>query len=497
MMQIPLFKKLSLANIQKSDEKFVYFVAFLYSISTGEIGGIDLIRTTRDTNYGKYTAAFRDVYQIGVGWSFGISRSLEMIAEKVSSDKTDQLKQLLIKLAQVIRLGDALRTFFADELKSTLMTYSIVYERKLENQKLFLEMFYTLMSTAAFMIAANSIMSMLMGQSNSESILLMSFIGVAASMSAFVFMMYVMFPRDILGYQSADEDFKFRLKIYMAVGAGVGIGVVLLITNILPATLTVGIAAAPLFYPGLYARKMEQKLKEINNWYPEFVRHFGEIYATIGSVGSTLEAVLRSDFGPLQSHLERFKNRIKHRVEQKICFELFSRDTGSQVIANGNEVVSFAMDKGANLNLAGNHVADITTKINELRAKRTQTAKTFETIIVVLHALTLAVFGLMNKLTSIFFDLVNTVDVSNDTLNLTPIDPAFMAMMMPLMILMTSVISAMALKVAQGGLYKTVFYHIALLMVIGSVVMFVMDALLSDYLATHVLDFVKPTIGPV
>lgn len=492
MMQIPFISKLSLANLQKSDEKFVYFIAFLYSISTGEIGGIDLIRTARDTNYGKYTAAFRDVYQLGVGWSFGISRSLEMIAEKISTDRADQLKQLLIKLSQVIRLGDALKEFFAEQLKSTLMMYSIVYERKLENQKLFLEMFYTLMSTAAFMIAANSIMSMLMGQENSESILLMSFIGVAASMSAFVFMMYIMFPRDILGYQSADEDLKFRIKVYMAIGAGVGIGTVLLFANVLPASLVVGVAAAPMFYPGLYARKMEQKLKEINNWYPEFVRHFGEIYATIGSVGSTLEAVLRSDFGPLQQHLERFKNRVKHRIEQKVCFELFSRDTGSQIIANGNEVVSYAMDKGGNLNLAGNHVAEITAKINELRAKRAQTAKTFETIIIVLHALTLAVFGLMNKLTTIFYELVSTVDVSNDTLTLTPIDPEFMAFMMPLMILMTSIISAMALKVAQGGLYKTVFYHVAMLLVIGSIVMFVMDSLLSDYLATHVLDFAAP-----
>lgn len=494
MISLPIFKNLSLVSIQKSDEKFVYFVAFLYSISTGEVGGVDLIKTTRDTNYGRYTAAFRDVYQLGVGWSYGISRSLEMISEKVSSDKTDQLKQILVKLAQVIRLGDTLRTFFADELRSTLTTYTIVYERKLENQKLFLEMFYTLMSTAAFMIAANSIMSMLMGQENSEFILLMSFIGVASSMSAFVFMMYIMFPRDILGYQSADEDFKFRLKVYVAIGAGLGIGIVLLLADILPTTLIVGIAAAPLLYPGLYARKMEQKLKELNNWYPEFARHFGEIYATIGSVGSTLEAVLRSDFGPMQKHLERFKNRIKHRIEQKICFELFSRDTGSQVIANGNEVMTHAMDKGGNLNLAGNQVADITGKINELRAKRAQTAKTFETIILVLHALTLAVFGLMNKLTSIFFDLVSTVDVSNDTLSLTPIDPQFMAMMMPMMILMTSVISAMALKVAQGGLYKTVFYHIGLLLVIGSIVMFVMDAILSDYLATHVLDFVEPTV---
>jgi archaeal flagellar protein FlaJ len=494
MMQIPLFKNLSLANLQKTDEKFVYFVAFLYSISTGEVGGIDLIKTSRETNYGKYTAAFKEVYQLGIGWGYGVSRSLEMIADKVSTDKADQLKQLLMKLAQVIRLGDSLKTFLAEELKGTLVNYAIVYERKLENQKLFLEMFYTLMSTAAFMIAANSIMSMLMGQENSEQILLMSFIGVAASMSAFVFMMYIMFPRDKLGYASADDDLKFRLKVYMAVGAGVGVGVVLALTQIIPLTIVVGIAGAPLIYPGLVARKMEQKIRHLNDWYPQFIRHFGEIYATVGSVGGALEAVLRSDFGPLQEQIQRFKNRIRHRIEQKVAFELMSRDTGSEIIANGNSVISYAMDKGGNLNIAGNQVSEITTKINELRAKRTQTAKTFETIIIVLHALTLAVFGLMNKLTGIFFELVNTVDVSNDTLSLTPIDPQFMAMMMPAMIIMTSAISAMALKVAQGGLYKTVFYHVALLMAIGSAVMFVMDSLLSDYLATHVLDFVKPEV---
>jgi flagellar protein FlaJ len=494
LKQLQLFKNLSLSGIQKSDEKFVYFMAFLYCVSTGEIGGVDLIKTTRDTKYGRYTQAFRDVYQLGVGWAYGMSKSLEMIADKVSSDKTDHLKQLLIKFAQVIRLGDMLRTFFNDQLKSTMLNYTIVYERKLENEKLFLEMFYTLMSTAAFMIAANSIMSMLMGQENAEGILIMSFIGVTASMSAFVFMMYIMFPRDKLGYATADDDFKFRLKVYMAVGAGAGIGIVLLISQMMPTTLIVGIAVAPLLYPGLAARKLEQKVKQLNEWYPEFIRHFGEIYATIGSVGGALEAVLRSDFGPLQSHVERFKNRIRHRIEQKIGFELFSRDTGSEVIANGNDVVSYTMDKGGDMNIAGNCVADITTKINELRSKRAQTAKTFETIIIVLHALTLAVFGLMNKLTTIFYELVQTVDIENTTLQLTPIDPELMRMMMPAMILMTSVISAMALKVSQGGLYKTVFYHIGILTVIGSVVMFVMDYLLSDYLSTHILDFVKVKI---
>jgi flagellar protein FlaJ len=323
-----------------------------------------------------------------------------MIAMKVSSEKTDNLKQLLVKCAQVVRLGAELKIFFKAELGATLQTYAIEYERKLEMQKLFLEMFYTLMSTAAFMIAANSIMTMLTGASSSEMILVYSLIGVGSSMSAFVFIMYMLFPRDKLAFSREDEDLKFRIKVYVSIGAGVGIGMVLLVTQVVPYSLVVGLSLAPLLYPGLIARKMEIKIKQVNQWYPEFIRHFGEILATIGSMGQALDAVLRSDFGPIQKYVISLKNRIKNKVDQQHGFELFSRDCGSEIVANGNQVISTTLDKGGDMNETGNRVADITVKINELRAKREQTSKTFESIIIVLHVLTLAVFGLMNKLTT-------------------------------------------------------------------------------------------------
>jgi flagellar protein FlaJ len=487
-MQLTSITKLSLSDLKKNDEKFVYFVAYLYSVATGEIGPVDMTRTAQYSGYGKYSQAFRDAFRLGVGWGYGLAKALEMVAIKVSTDRTDQLKQLLVKFAQVVRLGDQLKIFFKGELTATVLTYSIVYERKLEMQKLFLEMFYTLMSTAAFMIAANSIMTMLTGASSAELILVYSLFGVAITMSIFVFMMYMMFPRDKLAYSTHDEEFKFRVKVYLAVGTGAGIAMVLLTTQIVPLTLVVGISLAPLFYPGLLARKMEQKIKNINQWYPEFIRHFGEILATVGSIGQALDAVLRSDFGPIQKFLISFKNRIKNKVDQKMGFELFSRDCGSEAIANGNQVVSTALDKGGDMNETGNQVADITIKLNELRAKRAQISKTFESIIIVLHILTLGVFGLMNKLTSIFFELISTVEISNSAFSLTPIDPAFMDQIMPIMILITSVISAMALKVAQGGLYKTVFFHIALLAALGSITAFAMNSLLADYLETNILD---------
>jgi len=488
-MQLSLLKSLSANDLKKNDEKFVYFIAYLYSVSTGETEATDLVKTAASSEYGKYSTAFRDAYRLGVGWTYGLAKSLEMIALKVSAEPTNQLKQLLVKFAQVIRLGDRLSTYFKAELTGTLLSFSIEYERKLEMQKLFLEMFYTLMSTAAFMIAANSIMTMLTGADSAELILVYSMLGVGITMSIFVVMMYFLFPRDKLGYSRDDEDLKFRIKIYLSLGAGAGIGIVLLMSQVVPPSLIVGISLAPLFYPGLLARKMEQKIKQINEWYPELIRHFGEILATVGSMGQALDAVLRSDFGPIQKYVISLKNRIKNKVEQQHGFELFSRDCGSEIVANGNQVISTALDKGGDMNETGNTVADITIKINELRGKRAQTVKTFETIIIVLHVLTLGVFGLMNKLTAIFFDLIGSIQISNNAFPLAPIDPAFMEMILPIMVLMTSVLSATALKVAQGGLYKTVFFHIALLAVLGSVTVFAMDILMTDFLEASILDF--------
>ena len=56
---------------KKNDETFVYFIAFLYGISTGEIGAVDLINTGQTAPYGRYSKSLKDVYNLGVGWSRG------------------------------------------------------------------------------------------------------------------------------------------------------------------------------------------------------------------------------------------------------------------------------------------------------------------------------------------------------------------------------------------------------------------------------------------
>jgi flagellar protein FlaJ len=483
--------KEKLSEMRRSDEHQLYFMAFLYALSTGEVGAVDMIKSGESSGYGRYSDSFREVFRLGVGWGYGLARSCEMVAAKLK-DNSDPLKQLLVKLSQVLRLGDEMRAFFVDEMASALHVYSIRYEKNLETQKLFLEMFYTISSTASFMIAANSIMAMLMGNTNSESVFIMSFVGVIVSMGAFIVVMYIIFPKDRLSSDKYSNSQKFKMSLFGAIGASISIGVVLGLTNLVPLTLVVTIAAAPLFIPGFIARKLETELRSYDEWYPPFIRHMGEIYTMVGSMGQSLDAVLRSNFGPLQKHIVAFKNRIKNRINLETSFEIFSIEAGSTVIESGNTIMSRALLKGGNMNEVGTKVAEISSKINELRSKRVQTSKTFETIIIVLHGLTMAIFGLMTTLIEVFHTLLSTVPVSNAAFTLSPIDPNFVHMMMPIVIVVTSTINALAVKVGQGGLFKTVWFNIAMLIVMGGLTMYFTTYALSSFMTNHILDTYAP-----
>lgn len=487
--------KEKLSELRRSDEDLLYFVAFLYALATGEVGSVDLIKSGVTSGYGRYSNSFREVYRLGVGWGYGLAKSCEMIASKMK-DNSDPLKQLLVKLSQVIRLGDELRIFFTDEMAAAIHVFAIRYERNLETQKLFLEMFYTISSTASFMIAANSIMAMLMGNTNSESVFVMSFVGVIVSMGSFIVIMYVIFPKDKLSTGRHPSAQKFKIYFFLTLGAGIGIGLILAITNLVPLPLVVVISVAPLFIPGIMAKKLEMELRSYDEWYPPFIRHFGEIYTMVGSMGQSLDAVLRSNFGPLQRHIVGFKNRIKNRINSETSFEIFSMEAGTSIIESGNTIMSRALLKGSNMNEVGNKVSEISSKLNELRSKRVQTSKTFETIVIVLHGLTMAIFGLMSTLIEVFHTLLSTVPVSNQAFTLSPIDPNFVHMMMPLVILATSTINALAVKVGQGGLFKTVLFNIAMLTVIGGITMYGTTTALSQFLTNHILDTYAPT-GPI
>jgi len=483
--------KKKLSNVKRKDEQFTYFLGFLFALSTGDMSSVEIVKTTGSANYGRYSETFKEIFRLGVGWGYGLTKSCEAIARKLTRSEEENFKQHIIKLAQVFRLGDNLANFFKAELDVQIHNYSIQYERNLETQKLFLEMYYTLMSTASVMIAANSMLTMLMGAGDSESIMIMAVIGIVIGMGAFALMMYVLFPRDSLVMETTVTK-KIRIWHFISLSIGASIGLVLFVTNALPIGLIMAIATMPLFVPGYLYAQLETKIKKLNEWYPSFIRHFGQIYATISSMGQALDSVLRSDFGSLTKYGIALKNRIKNGIDPEVALDLFSKEVGSSVIANANTIIAKCVSKGSDMNLIGSKVAEITERMTELRLKREQTSKTFETIIIVLHVLSLAIFGLMNKLSAIFENILADLPTSNMMLSFHPVDQNFMQIMLPILVLATSVINAFAIKIAQGGLYKTIWFHIALLNLIGALTVYGTEIAISKFLETGLIQGLAP-----
>ncbi|MGQ0605367.1 MAG: flagellar assembly protein FlaJ [Candidatus Nitrosotenuis sp.] len=481
MRQKVSFKE-KISNLKKADEQFLYFVTFLYCISTSGANTTEVIKSVEKAGYGRNTNAIKDVARLGMGWGYGLSRSCEIIAEKISNASGDHLKQLLVKLAQVIRIGEELKDFFRNELSGSLHNFVSSYERNLESQKLFLEMFYTLMSTTSVMIAANSMLTMLTGSTDSERILLVSLIAVTVTMSAFAFMLYMVFPRDKISTPTHTSGRKFMRLLYIGVALSLLIGIVLYASQALPIMLIIPIAVTPLFIPSFFAKKIESDIKKLNEWYPSFIRHFGQILSTVGSIKNTLDTVLKSDFGELNKHVKSFHNRIGNRINRETSFDFFSKDTNSVLITSGNTIFSKSIVAGSDMNEVGNRVADITLKLNEVKSKRAHVAKTFEIVILILHVMTVAVFSLINKISEIFHDMLAGLPSTPGMIQLTPVSPEFLGALMPVIVITLSIISGFAIKIAQGGLYKTAIFHITILIIIGSIAMYATAEILSMFL---------------
>lgn len=448
----------------KLDETLVYFVTFLYSISTAEITPADLLKTAGAAGFGVYSKTAASIYNLGLKWQYGLATATGIIAGQTQSE---EFKLFLMKLEQVVRLGDSMKDFLKHERGALVNAYAAAYERSMESLKLLLGMFSTLMSTASFMIAAMMIMSMI-GGGDAEAIVGVMF-AVIAGLAAFVYMLYTVFPKDKSVDESGPHLNKFKRLFLPCLGAGAGLGVLLTVTSLVTPELAIAAAGVPILVPGYLARKAESGIKKLDESYPPFIRHLTEIYATVGSLGQSLKTVVRSDFGTITTHAKAMLNRVLNKVTLEDVFELFSRDSGNLMITASNKIVATSMVKGAVLTEVGETLAQLASRFNDLRKKRQQVSKAFESTVFILHLLTVAILGFMKGLFEFFSRIFNSLEGIGVGV-IQPLSPETMAIVLPTMIVALAAINGAIIKVSQGGLYKTIWFNIGLLLVLGGAV---------------------------
>lgn len=454
----------------------LYFVAFLYSISTGQVSPIELFNAARSSNYGHYSRVIDNIYTLTITWKYNLANACEIIAERLQN-KDITLNQLLIKFAQIIRLGENMSHFLKQELEITKQSYIADYEKQLESIKLFTGLYSTMMSTSIFMVAASIIMGIFSGSAD-NNMLIVSIVATPAGLGAFVYLMYKGFPRDDLVNEAGGITRGYKRILYPCLISSISIGFILTFTNIFVPMLAIAIASLPLIILGYHARKIENRVFALNYWYPAFVRYFGDIYATIGSLRNALRTALKSDFGPLNVYLRALLNRVENKVSTEDAFEQLSNETGNIVVTNTNIILIKSLQKGADMSIVGFTLSNLVTTLNELYNRRLQIAKVFDLTLLLLHVLSLATLSLMSTLTQIFSRLFVSKEVQS-IIPLTVIDPSLLHTLLPIIVVVISIINAFASKITRGGFFKTIWLNLGMFIMLGALTMYITDIFMS------------------
>lgn len=471
-----------ISKIQSKDsEIFVHFTLLLYCISTGQIQPKNIFKVGSQSGHGIYSKKFEEISDAGIQYNYGLAKASEFIKDTLDKSEAE-FNRFLVRLSQLINLGEELSEHLFTEVNLILQNYVADYNRKMESIKLFMGMFNSIMSISAFMVGATSILNMMSNSSDGDVFVTTLTVSMFA-LAVYVVMMYLMFPQGKIVNENPDDVRKIKTMTYLAVIVGIIISILGFVIDELPLVIAVGLAGIPLIIPGYLARKLENNVKLIDQWYPIFVKDFGNVYNTIGTVNRSLKTLMRSDFSLISPHLKRMYNRSKNRTDISLMFELFALETNSHMIKSGNEILKHSLRNGANMASVGQSVHNIFAKIIELRKIRDQTSKSFFSMIVIMHVLSLFIFALIIKISTIFTNIFEKVDGFQAPFEFAPLDPIVVEYLLPIILIVFSLINGMAIKVGEGGYYKTLLFYLGILLVSGGFTLYLSDFMIGQILS--------------
>jgi len=306
-----------------------------------------------------------------------------------------------------------------------------------------------------------------------------SYIAIMASVSALVFIIYKVLPRDRITHnlkiQPPDKaKYKRILILSLIISPIVGYMVYSIIGNLTIATAASGIL---LVFPGLVARKAEKRVRNIDNFFPTFIRSYGITFTTIPHQAKALASILRSDYGALTKPLKRLYARLVNGVDPKVSWLYFIGETWSELVRKSINILYDAIDAGGDIGKTGVVLSDVASRIINIRKQRDQISGSFEITIYVMHTLMVAITMFIITLIEVFQGFVSGIGVTQGkfTLPVTTMPITPIKIVTTILVLVVSVCNAFAIKVSQGGMYETVWIYISLLIMLSAGIMFISE----------------------
>lgn len=467
---------------QKIDihENIHLFITYAGTISTLDIDRKTFFtRIANKKEYGYISQSARKILYLAKSWNLGFAFACRRVA-KLSPSKI--YSDFLDRFAAIMDFGGKLGTFMLDEQDSMLSAYESQYKQSLNNISMLREVFSAITISMAFGISAALLLPLIMGIS---MLVVVKWALLALALTDLMLIVLVknFIPSDDLCSKLKDKDRGVK-RIYLVLAIVAPLSTLLIFFlfyfDISTFMFRIAIGTTPFLLVGHFATKEERDVFERDKAFPSFVRAIGSaVYARQGSVASSLKTLRVHDFGVLDEMYINLDRRLRMQSDKLKSWYYFSAETGSNLISYFVNIFQDSVYNGGNAEKIGEIISKNFNRLLGLRTLRQQQASALRGALygglVGFIATVYIAVSISDVLFSMFteaFESTSASGASNLAATLiptiAPVDAATVAIYLSFLVIIHAFISALTIKIVDGGHRLAFFFDFTLMLWIGA-----------------------------
>ncbi|AFK22203.1 archaellar assembly protein FlaJ [Pyrococcus sp. ST04] len=475
------------------NSKLPYFITYFAVLSTSEIGRSDLLKVlASDPKLGAIATELKKVYIIVDKLHRSMPEAFRFLARRTPSRV---FADFLDRLAYSLDSGVELKDYLFQEQQTVMDDYQTFYEGALYDLDIFKEIYESIIISVVFAAAFIIIGPLITGQNIGRLALYLIFLILAAEIGTLFVIKYRM-PEDPIWAEAKVKTPRYE-KIRKALIISIALIPVVFLAYLtlirprfsIPTPFVIALVLTPLIYVGNVVRKEEASIFRKDENFPAFIR---SLASSLAASGASLLLVLKylsaHDFGTLTEDIRALYRRLAVRVDTQRAWDFFIAETGSWLIGIFSEIFRESLRLGAEPDYVGKVISRNFERLVRLRRKRQQSVSNFIGIILGLtgaFAFSLAAsFQVAVSINDLFSRLQIPTEYIGDIIHVIP--PSGMQLLtisMLVMMVAHSLLSAMAIKIADGGHILGSLYYFVILLWVFAAGMYVGQSLMARFMS--------------
>ncbi len=447
------------------DNNIHYYITHMGVLATSQMTRIDLLLKLSHTEaYGYLAKETGRIHALIFYWHVSFPVACRFIAQRTPSVL---FSDFLDRMAHSVQAGQGFEEFVISEQTVVMNDFTTMYQDSLNSIDMIKEMFISMCMSLIFIVAFAIIMPIITGM---DSIILLGgaiaiFIG-----TELVILLYARskVPSDRIWHTLeietvADRRIKWSMPISLFLCIIVT-GLVLVFTR-LPTTIMFAASLTPLLLTGLIARTEENRIKRYDNNFGAFIRSLGGAAGSrSGLILESLKELTSHDFGPLSENVNNLYKRLKTRLNTMRSWEHFAAGTGSNLIERFATMFVEGTNVGGKPAIIGDIISRNFMSILSMRKLRYSSASS---LIGVLYGMTAGIAATMFLAVSIIAMLakmfsnisIPDIDIGISIATISATNIPLMTTMLMIMMVCHSLMSAMLIRIVDGGHHFNTYTH--------------------------------------